>query len=77
MFRKQVLALAANGDVPIEGVVLALADILGFTAAKLDNEHGQRTIDDKLNAFCVRVGETYERVRQQTTSEGRTAFARS
>lgn len=67
-FRKDVIALAATRDLPIEFVVIALADLLGMTAAQLDARDGRCTLESKLHSFCVRVEQTYERVRHGTAN---------
>ena len=67
-FREEILRLAAAQDLSVEAVVIALADILGYTAARQDAEAGQRTLNIKLHAFCARVEETYERERNRRCS---------
>jgi hypothetical protein len=64
-FRDQVLSIAKSGDVRIDVLVAAVADLLGITAAQADRQSGQSTLPDKMNAFCQRVEETYERMRGQ------------
>lgn len=58
-FRERVLTLAVECGAPVEIVVAALADVIGWKAARRDKEEGKHSLDAKLHAFCARVQETY------------------
>lgn len=61
-FRRQVLNLAAQDDIDSGVVIAALADVVAITAAVLDHKNGQRTLNDRMQSFCHRVEEVYERL---------------
>ncbi len=63
-FRNAVLQLAAVNATTVEVAVVALADVLGIAAAKLDAEGDEYLLADRLHVFCARVEQTYNRARQ-------------
>ena len=65
LFREQVMALAAKGDVPTDVVAAALADVLGTAAALLDRRDGAATLADRMHDFEQRVGRAYRNMRDR------------
>lgn len=59
--RKQIVAIAAAGDLDTVVVVAALADALATVAVLMDRETGERSLQDRLHSFYVRVEDTYRR----------------
>lgn len=60
-----ILALAKNTDCDTEDLVLAMADVLASIAIVLDRRAGGRsTLENRLDAFVVRVRERYPVLRQ-------------
>lgn len=61
--RQDVLRLCAERNLDSAAVVAACADVVATVAATLDAREGTRTLNDRLDSFCGRVEETYERTR--------------
>lgn len=57
--RESILKLCANEGADVPVAIIAIADVLGIIAAKQDSEYGERSLQDRLHAFCTRVEETY------------------
>lgn len=62
-FRRKVLELAAREEEDSSVVVMAVADVVAYAAAALDREGVPLPLEQRLQTFCDRVAETYERVR--------------
>lgn len=60
--RQEVLTLMASRNVRPEVAILALADVVALNAASTDLDRGgPRSLQDRLDSFCKRVVETYDR----------------
>ena len=62
--RIDILTLCQERNLDQATVAAALADTLATMVAVFDKRAGQRTLNDKLDSFCARVEETYERLRE-------------
>lgn len=59
--RQQLLQIIAKQQEDPDTVAMALSDILGLTAARLDQVLGTQSLDGKIDVMVERVRETYAR----------------
>ena len=62
-FRCQVLSLAAQQDLSVNVVVVALADVLADLAVQADMTEREGSGQGRMDAFCRRFEQTYRMVR--------------
>lgn len=66
--RIKILQFCQENNPDSGTICLALADVLGTIAALLDQKSGKYEFPDRMQTFCNRVEETYERLRDQVNA---------
>lgn len=70
--RLEVLRYCQQHNLDSAAVVAGLADVVATAAATLDARDGKYSLPDRMDSFCARVEETYNRIRDAAESAPKT-----
>lgn len=67
--REEIMSLGVTQDVSVDVMMAALADVAADTAARLDLAGDGFTLEERLQSFCRRVEQTYQRRRLELSKQ--------